>query len=314
MQLNISQEDLKSKFGIYAIRCTSCGKVYIGQTRKPFKYRINEHIGCLHKGLDSSYLQRSFNKYGTDAFEIVIQEKCPITDNASDECTEWLNKRETFWIKYYRRILGERNVFNLNDGGDGKWISEETREKLSIAGKRRYEKDPDARKKQGEYSRNAWKNNRESRVKKNRENNQREDVRKKNSEVQKKRWSDQETHKRLKEVAQKCFSNKEHGKKTSAINKERWQNEEVRRKHQEATKKHWSTQEAHDKRKEQIKKMWAKPENRKKILELHKARKRKRDYVVDCILHNVYIDYPHLQNLCKSKKFYLIERIAKLHS
>lgn len=314
MNVNISPEDLNTKFGIYAIRNCVSGKVYIGQTRNKFIKRIGEHIGCLHKGIDSPYLQRSFNKYGTDAFEIVIQEICPILDNASEECSTWLNKRETFWIRYYRRILGIRCVFNLNNGGDGNWTSDETREKLSLSGKRRYVETPEQRKMQGEYSRLSWERNREHRVRKNREINQREDVRKRNSESQKRRWQYPETHQRLTEVARRYYSNKEHGKKTSAINKERWKAEEVKRKHRESTERHWANPENRKKRSEQMKRMWDKPENRQKHKERQLERKRRRDYIVDCILHNVYLDYPHLQNLCRSRKMYLIYRIARLHS
>lgn len=292
MHIKLSKEELNTKFGIYAIRNIVSGKVYIGQTQLPFKSRIKDHIYALSKGWDSRHLQSSFNKHGDDAFEIVMQECCNETENI----LHWLNEREMFWIRYYRNILGRDHVFNLNDGGNGPNPSEESRQMQSHAMKL------------------EWNRNREARVKKNQETNKRTSSRKKNSESQKKRWQDPETHEHLTNVARRCFSNKEHGKKTSKINKERWQDDEVKRKHRESTERHWSTQEAHNKRKIQMLRMWANPENRNKRLEIEKERKRKRDYVVDCILHNAYLDYPHLQNLCRSKKLYLIYRIARLHS
>lgn len=60
---------------IYAIRCKSNGKVYIGRTTK-LDERIKIHFAELKSGRHKiKSLLEDFNKYGKDDFEVYVLEK-----------------------------------------------------------------------------------------------------------------------------------------------------------------------------------------------------------------------------------------------
>lgn len=93
------------------------GKVYIGQTKKLLEKRLYEHkhykLGCFGSAIE---------KYGWEAFDVIIIEYC--LNN------EEMNEREKYWIKYFNSI--DPNGYNLTSGGEGlKNISDKTRKKLS---------------------------------------------------------------------------------------------------------------------------------------------------------------------------------------
>ena len=108
--------------GIYKIANKIDGKVYVGQSSQIEK-RWKKHIETLNKNKhDNQYLQNAWNKYGKDNFIFeVIQE-----GKDRDELNYW----ETYWCDYYRP-----NVYNLQYTGNAHNMSEETRNKISIANK-----------------------------------------------------------------------------------------------------------------------------------------------------------------------------------
>ena len=109
--------------GIYKIRNTVNGKIYIGSSIH-CETRINEHKNDLITGIHSNgYLQNSFNKYGVNAFEYIIIEQCN---------EDMLLIREDAWIKYYNS-MDRKFGYNLRSA-DRKTISQETRNKLRLAG------------------------------------------------------------------------------------------------------------------------------------------------------------------------------------
>jgi group I intron endonuclease len=60
--------------GVYQIRCTPTGKVYIGSTNC-FARRWDEHREDLVKGRHTNYkLQRAWDKYGANAFAFEVIE------------------------------------------------------------------------------------------------------------------------------------------------------------------------------------------------------------------------------------------------
>lgn len=75
--------------GIYEIRHINSGRVYVGSARCiPCRWRL--HLFYLKKGKHhSSYLQRSWEKYGEDAFAFAVLEACT---------PEQLIEREQHWI------------------------------------------------------------------------------------------------------------------------------------------------------------------------------------------------------------------------
>ncbi|MEA5447584.1 GIY-YIG nuclease family protein [Leptolyngbya sp. CCNP1308] len=65
--------------GIYSIVNTRNGKIYIGgtQDKKGFKSRFSKHFNLLHQDKHNCIpLQRAFNAYGLDGFEVWILEEC----------------------------------------------------------------------------------------------------------------------------------------------------------------------------------------------------------------------------------------------
>lgn len=98
--------------GIYKIENKVNGKVYVGQSIN-IEQRFKFHERLLRQNKhENIYLQRSYNKYGSDAFNYIIIE----------ECTEdKLNEREMYWIDYYKSYVGfdNSNGYNLTLGGEG---------------------------------------------------------------------------------------------------------------------------------------------------------------------------------------------------
>lgn len=84
----------KVQTGVYAIRNTINGKVYIGSTTKTFKTRWQEHRNQLRGNRHyNSYLQHAWNKYGEENFEFEIIQQCYVFN-----CT----KCEQKWIDHYQ--------------------------------------------------------------------------------------------------------------------------------------------------------------------------------------------------------------------
>lgn len=62
--------------GIYSIRNTINGKIYVGSAVNLYKRRLN-HLSTLRRNTHKNpHLQASFNKHGEDSFEFITLEKC----------------------------------------------------------------------------------------------------------------------------------------------------------------------------------------------------------------------------------------------
>lgn len=96
------------KSGIYILRNTADGKVYVGQSVSIHDRRIH-HFGKLKRGRHSNHhLQNAFNKYGKDSFEFRILELV-------DE--DMLDIRERAWINYYKSCDPSCG-YNYDTGGN----------------------------------------------------------------------------------------------------------------------------------------------------------------------------------------------------
>ena len=138
------------KTGIYVLVNTITGKLYIGQARRPFITRWLEHQWSFNTyTCKNKYLLNSIKKYGLDNFIFSVQEYLPDeiahfnTKEATDEemkiVTDWLNYRETFWIRYYRLSFGDKMIYNMNDGGTGANPTTEMRKIFSKAQQKKWE-------------------------------------------------------------------------------------------------------------------------------------------------------------------------------
>jgi group I intron endonuclease len=76
---------------VYRITCLPTGKSYVGSAAKSFAKRFAQHRHELNKGAHrSTYLQRSWEKYGAEAFHFEILETCEPHDAVARE-QHWLD-------------------------------------------------------------------------------------------------------------------------------------------------------------------------------------------------------------------------------
>lgn len=111
--------------GIYLIKSPT-GKIYIGQSVNILS-RFNGYLKLSKSNKNVIRLYRSFKKYGTDKHTFSIIEECSV---------DFLNERERYWQDFYD-VCG-RNGLNCrltSDNDKPSFISDETRLKMSIAGK-----------------------------------------------------------------------------------------------------------------------------------------------------------------------------------
>lgn len=108
--------------GIYAIEHTASGKRYVGSAQN-LDRRLKKHIYHLNKGTHHSIkLQAAWNKYGVDAFVLVVILKCPIHELLAREQEE-LDILDTVECGY--------NISKFADAPmRGRKMSEATRQKM----------------------------------------------------------------------------------------------------------------------------------------------------------------------------------------
>lgn len=115
---------------IYRFKNKVNGKVYIGQTTKPLRKRVIQHMTNSRPttNIKKTYFHNALNKYGFENFDLDIIERC-----ASQE---ELDEREIYWIAYYRST-DKKYGYNTDTGGRngslGRKLSEERRAKLLAA-------------------------------------------------------------------------------------------------------------------------------------------------------------------------------------
>lgn len=113
------------KAGCYLIRNTISGRVYVGSTSKSLRRRAYNHRIELRQGIHPNiHLQRSWRKYGENAFEFVVLEECE-----PERCFEL----EQWWMDLHDAY---RNGYNRCPNA-GSWAgrkhSEESKRKCGLA-------------------------------------------------------------------------------------------------------------------------------------------------------------------------------------
>ncbi len=125
-----------SKTGVYAIICVENGFWYVGSAKSQlgFRSRIFKHRNDLERGVHHSpILQKHFERYGVDAFTVLILEECE-----RDKCIEV----EQIWIDL-NGVGSENSSYNLMAIAGkvpsmlGKKLSHITKAKISKKAKRR---------------------------------------------------------------------------------------------------------------------------------------------------------------------------------
>lgn len=119
--------------GIYKITNSGNGKVYIGQS-KNLSNRKYTHFRALEKGIHhNKHLQRSFDRFGADAFTFTVIERCAV---------EELDERERFWIQAYD-AMNPAKGYNLESGGNaGKEVCEALRTAMTGPGNPMFGRSP----------------------------------------------------------------------------------------------------------------------------------------------------------------------------
>ncbi len=98
---------------IYKVTNTINGKVYIGLTKNPVKWRWHSHLYSAFNKETENYdvlFHRAIRKYGIDAFIVETIEECK---NAV------LPEREQYWIAHYNSSDGNFG-YNMTLGGEGR--------------------------------------------------------------------------------------------------------------------------------------------------------------------------------------------------
>lgn len=119
---------MASSSGIYCFRNKKNGKRYIGQSVVMFDRKAH-HIWTLNNRSNrNGHFQNAWNKDGEDSFEFTVLEFCP---------EELLNWREIEWIEKYKTINRKFGYNLLGGGNEDRFVSEDTKLKISEAGKGR---------------------------------------------------------------------------------------------------------------------------------------------------------------------------------
>jgi group I intron endonuclease len=173
--------------GIYKLTHKESGKIYIGQS-KHLKIRLNEHRRCEKsddKKGSQSVVRRAIKKYGFDNFEYDIILYC--------EEGEYMDLMETRLINFFNCLVP--NGYNVRDGGNKVFISEEGRKRISKANSGRIVTE-EQRKKLSESGKKAYLNNPRS-----------EEWRKKLSEALKGKKKSEEHKQKLSEYRKEFIKN-----------------------------------------------------------------------------------------------------------
>lgn len=109
---------------IYKITNIQNNKVYIGQTIRPIKQRINRHFNDALNNILDTHFARAIRKYGKENF--IIEE----IDTAQTQ--DELNRKEQYWIQYYNSVLDGYNETDAISKCGGNTYQSKTKEEIKI--------------------------------------------------------------------------------------------------------------------------------------------------------------------------------------
>lgn len=127
------EEKYKHECGIYCIRNIINDNVYIGQTTEGFYERWIRHSNMLKNGKHfNAHLQRAYDKYGSDNFEMTILEICNDISNISILEAKYISEYKKRH-NCYNDLSGGPTMCGENNPFYGKKHTKESLEKMSLA-------------------------------------------------------------------------------------------------------------------------------------------------------------------------------------
>ena len=185
-------------------------KYYVGQTVGTMEQRAGKDGKNYHKNNPdcNNKFANSIRKWGWNAFEGRVLEEVYEED---------LNELEKFYIEYFDSF---KNGYNSTIGGEGMRgysFSEESKKRISIAVKKRFQ-NPEEKEKQSIIQKKHWED---------------KEYKEKQSILQKKLWEDEEKRKKQSEIQKKCWKDPKKREKQSITLRKSWEDEERRKKQSE---------------------------------------------------------------------------------
>ena len=136
---------------IYCIKNTINNKEYIGLTTKPLEHRWKQHIYESNKKDSWEWntpLGNAIKKYGKDSFQVFVLEECSSETELKQKEIQLIRERKSLATETgYNLTLGgdgrlgyklsEETKRKIGEGNIGKVMSNEAKEKMSVAAKKR---------------------------------------------------------------------------------------------------------------------------------------------------------------------------------
>lgn len=116
--------------GVYGLVHRETGRVYVGQSGRSVRKRIQSHIGKAKAPIPTQCIHRAIREFGVDAFDVELIEE------VSD--TSLRLQREEFWIRFFKSAgTGGFNTMVKGDANSlGRSHSVASKARMSAAHKR----------------------------------------------------------------------------------------------------------------------------------------------------------------------------------
>jgi group I intron endonuclease len=122
----VSNNEVLSQLGVYAIKHIPSGKLYVGSTNQSFRRRWREHLRNLQAGHHHSpQLQRAWNKYGCSEFDFIVLELL-------SKGKQGVISAEQKWMSLYKSYLPKKGYNVLHKAGSPERLQHSEEAKIKI--------------------------------------------------------------------------------------------------------------------------------------------------------------------------------------
>ncbi len=121
----MTSSDIPNVPGIYCITCTVTSKFYIGSSINLHQRQYNHFRELQRNEHDNQYMQRAWNKYGSDAFIFEVLELVLVPEMLTTREQHWLDTLKPFGNKGF-------NMTPIAGSTLGRKFSPEAKEKIRI--------------------------------------------------------------------------------------------------------------------------------------------------------------------------------------